>query len=277
MPWVRLDEDFSHHPKVAQVGPLGMAMQVAGLCYCNRHLTDGFIPRSIAATLLDFTGLAMNVWQGEVAGGGEDATWELVVGALLEVGLWKTAPGGFRIHDFHDYQPSKAEVLALRAKRSSAGKKGAQSRWQNDADDQQEQASAMASVMADAKQVPWQMDGKSDGKTMAKPCPVPVPVIDTSPSHLHQVEPSSAGDGDNQTPKKRHVPAHVLKALKAKAKSDGWEHFTAAMRAYEADGTVDEYVALAARFPSARPDQLPALADKGPLFRQFVERESVGA
>ena len=81
----------------------------------------------------------------------------------------------------------------------------------------------------------------------------------------------SAGEG-SPSAKGRHVPAQVVKALRLKAKSDGWAQFTSAMKQYEQDGTVDEFVELAERFPSATPEQLPVLAERGPLFRQFVEQ-----
>ena len=45
MGWVRLDDSFATNPKILTVGPLGMAMQVAAICYANRHLTDGVILR----------------------------------------------------------------------------------------------------------------------------------------------------------------------------------------------------------------------------------------
>ena len=46
MPWVRIDDGYADHPKMAAVGPLGQALWLAGLAYCNRYLTDGFIPRT---------------------------------------------------------------------------------------------------------------------------------------------------------------------------------------------------------------------------------------
>jgi len=112
------------------VGPLGIAMQVAALCYCNEHLTDGFIPRAAAATLLDFSGLGMRMWNNDTFGAGEDAAWGLVVDDLLAAGVWEEDPGGYRLHDFLDYQPSAAEVRALRTKRVDAGRAGGQARAQ---------------------------------------------------------------------------------------------------------------------------------------------------
>jgi hypothetical protein len=136
MPWVRLDEAFATDPKVVEAGPLALAMQVAGLCYCNRHLTDGRIPKPIASMLLDFSGLGMRMWHGELMGAGEDASWELVVGDLIGAGMWHE-PGhdcgdcpeiesGYVIHDYLEYQPSKAQVLENREKKSRAGRMGGQ-------------------------------------------------------------------------------------------------------------------------------------------------------
>ncbi len=106
MPWVRIDEHFADHPKVQQAGPLALALHVAALCYCNRFLTDGFVPEAKAKTLLDVPD--------------PDAT----VRALVSVGLWEKAASGYQIHDYLDYQPSKQSVTSERAKKKAAGEAG---------------------------------------------------------------------------------------------------------------------------------------------------------
>jgi hypothetical protein len=166
MAWVRLDENFARHPKVLAAGPLGMAMQVAALCYANQYLTDGFIPRSVVPGLIDLEGLGMRLWHGEITGGGEDADWTLVVEDLIGAGLWEKVNGGFRIHDYHDYQPSKEEVLALREKRSAAGQKGGQASAKTRA---RPSAEALASAT-----------GAATAQAKSKPVPVPVPVTTTT-------------------------------------------------------------------------------------------------
>ncbi|SRR6266498_2134813 len=176
MPWVRIDEEFARHPKVMAAGPLGMAMQVAALCYCNQYLTDGFIPRTVVAGLLDFAGLGMRMWQGDLVGGGEDATWQLVVEDLLEAGLWveELSRGGYRIHDYHDYQPSKEEALKLRADRAAAGQKGGKA-----------SAKARGQASAEASAAP-------NAQAKSKPGPVPVPLTPTgSPSASLQENPTA--------------------------------------------------------------------------------------
>ena len=100
MPWVRIDDQMPHHPKVVRVGPLGFAMQIAGLCYCNRFLTDGFIPHAAIPTFLDFTELDEHAFNGR---GG--VCW-MAVAKLLEMGVWEETEGGYQIHDYLDYQPS---------------------------------------------------------------------------------------------------------------------------------------------------------------------------
>mgnify|MGYP001593683904 CR=1 FL=1 len=151
MPWVRLDDDFAQHPKVVRAGPLGLALHVAALCYCNRYLTDGHVPLPVAKTLLDFSGLGMKMWEGDIVGGGQDATWELVVEDLVAAGLWGPINGGWEIHDYLDYQPSKTHVEATREARKNAGRTG-----------------GYAKALAKRQQ--------NTSKILAKVCPVPVPV-----------------------------------------------------------------------------------------------------
>lgn len=117
MPWVKIDDGFPEHPKVAKAGALAMAMQVAALCYCNRKLTDGFVPRGIARTLLDFEVLDGDIiYSLGVNSGfsGEDVTADWVIARLIDADMWEPVDGGFRIVSYHDYQPSKADVEAER-------------------------------------------------------------------------------------------------------------------------------------------------------------------
>jgi hypothetical protein len=42
---------------------------------------------------------------------GDDVSPNWVIACLLEAGMWEEVAGGYRIHDFHDYQPTKEQVL----------------------------------------------------------------------------------------------------------------------------------------------------------------------
>lgn len=162
MTWVRIDEAFARHPKVAQAGPLALAMHVAALCYCNQYLTDGFVPRAAVTTMLDFEGIAVDVDpdDDDTQCVGHRAGWWTATQALEDAGLWDNVSGGWRIHDYLDYQPSKAQVIAERAQRQAAGKAGGQ-------------ASAKARAQRKSKQNA--SDTPTDGQAESNPVPVSVP------------------------------------------------------------------------------------------------------
>lgn len=105
MTWVRLDDSMTEHPKVANLSHAAFRMHIEGLCYSARTLSDGFIPAGIARRLL---------LSGARRAGAE----------LVAAGVWDAVDGGYAIHDFLEYQPSRLQVLELREKRSEAGRKG---------------------------------------------------------------------------------------------------------------------------------------------------------
>ncbi len=172
MTWVKLDDHFDEHPKIQAVGPLGIALWTVGIAYCNRNMTDGFIPWSAARKLLSWEFLGPEdekgrpVYQVAVSCGmaGDDVTCAFVIDLLLEAGLWEEVDGGYLIHDYLDFQPSKADLEAQREKlhetRSQAGRAGAAARWRDS-----KHGKPMANDMATASQ--------TDG-------PVPVPDISSS-------------------------------------------------------------------------------------------------
>lgn len=97
MAWLRIDDRVRTHPKIANAGPAAAWLWFCGVCYCREHLTDGYIPKSVVGSL------AMNLPSPF-----RHAT------KLVEVRLWEDALGGYQVHDFLDWNPSKAEVLANR-------------------------------------------------------------------------------------------------------------------------------------------------------------------
>lgn len=152
MGWIRVDDRYKDHPKHAEAGPLGQALWLAGLAYCNANLTDGFIPWSTARSLLSWEFLAPPDGTGRrpvytIGSGsgmsGEDVNSEFVIRLLLHAGLWEQRDGGYYVHDYPDYQPLKRDVLALRELKSSAGRKGGLA---------SAQAHAQAHAQAESKQ-----------------------------------------------------------------------------------------------------------------------------
>lgn len=147
MTWVRLDDQFPKHPKVAAAGPLAGWLHVCGLCYCNQYLTDGFVPRAVAHSLTHYehVGLETASAEGGLIGFGNDVTCEWMASVLCEHGVWERVEGGYQIHDYLDYQPSRAEVEELRAKKQAAGQAGGQAAAK---------ARAKASAQAKSKPIP---------------------------------------------------------------------------------------------------------------------------
>lgn len=104
MVWLKLDDKFPDHPKVTEAGPLAAWLHVCGMAFCSRYLTDGFIPARQVSRLADL-----------------DNADDLVK-TLVRVGLWEEADGGFRVHDFLEYNPSAEQV---KRKRAAAAKRQA--------------------------------------------------------------------------------------------------------------------------------------------------------
>jgi hypothetical protein len=94
MAWVRLDDQFADHPKIAAAGPVAGWVYVSGLCYAARYLTDGFVPETIA---LRFAGSSPEI-----------------LANLVECSLFDRVNGGYLIHDFLEYNPPASKVKAER-------------------------------------------------------------------------------------------------------------------------------------------------------------------
>lgn len=118
MAWVQLDDEFPEHPKVWALSDAAFRLHTAGIAFCNRQLTDGFIrgdkvpalvPRFRKSTLAE----------------------------LVDRALWLPIMDGhiYEIRDYLQWNKSKELITEerdrLKAVRSAAGKKGAQKRWQN--------------------------------------------------------------------------------------------------------------------------------------------------
>jgi len=148
MPWIRLDDQFPDHPKVIAAGPLAAWLYVCGIGYCNRLLTDGFIPSGQVRKLADLDGA------GELAA------------RLVAAGLWDEAEGGYRIHDYLEYQPSKERALETREARAEAGRRGGKQKASN----------LLDKSLANEKQ------NSAPYPSRTHPVPVPVPVPDPTPA-----------------------------------------------------------------------------------------------
>lgn len=93
MTWVRIDDCFPDHRKVEGLSDGAFRVIVSALCYANRNETDGRLNARDLAKL---------------------GATKKRIDELLEAGLFERDDSGIRIHDYHDYQPSKAKRQAER-------------------------------------------------------------------------------------------------------------------------------------------------------------------
>jgi hypothetical protein len=95
--WLKLDDSFAEHPKVAAVSDAAFRAHVTAMCYSARLLTDGRVPEAVARSFRP-----------------------KVVKELIRGGLWAKEPTtGYLIHDYLDWNPSRAQVLERRRKESA--------------------------------------------------------------------------------------------------------------------------------------------------------------
>jgi len=106
MPWVKLDDRFPSHRKVALLSDRAFRLHVSAICWCAENLTDGRISERELALVAHIRGIKATAKQ------------------LEEAGVWDRADDGWEIHDYLDYNPSREQVLADRKKNAER-----QERW----------------------------------------------------------------------------------------------------------------------------------------------------
>lgn len=112
MAWVRVDDQAPRHEKLLKAGPAAAWLWVCGLAHAQSQLTDGVITDAA----LPFIG---------VAKGAKDLARRLV-----SVHLWIRIPGGFRVHDYHDFNFTRAETLARRKATREHRRRAGLASWQ---------------------------------------------------------------------------------------------------------------------------------------------------
>ena len=98
MPWVKLDDRFPSHRKIALLSDRAFRLHVSAICWCSENLTDGRIGERELPLVAHIRGLKATAKQ------------------LEDAGLWDRTDDGWIVHDFLDYNPSRTQVLAERKK-----------------------------------------------------------------------------------------------------------------------------------------------------------------
>src|SRR5262245_32060810 len=104
MGYAPLSDSFHSHVKFQRLGADwdAVALWTVTLSWATQHGTDGEVPHEVAEKFAKRKTRRM-------------------VRALLRVGLWERSRGGYRFHDFLDWQKSSKELRDLREKKRMAG------------------------------------------------------------------------------------------------------------------------------------------------------------
>lgn len=97
MAWVRIDDQAPRHQKFLKAGPSACWLWVCGTAHCQSQLSDGFV----SDEALPMIGIPKG--------------YKSLAGLLVKAGLWERIEGGYRVHDYLDYNKSRQEVLQKRA------------------------------------------------------------------------------------------------------------------------------------------------------------------
>lgn len=110
MPWVRFDDQFPANRKVEALSDPTFRLHVSAIFWCARNLTDGWVPQNDLDMAAPRTSRSPE---------------KLVHQQLVPRGLWHPPghgckdcvdpPDGWIIHDYLEFQPSKAQVEKERA------------------------------------------------------------------------------------------------------------------------------------------------------------------
>lgn len=93
----KFDDGIPDNPKFIAAGPVASWLWFCGVLYCRRALTDGFIPKQKVPTLV--VGLAQPFKHAA---------------SLVGVHLWDEALGGYQVHDYLEWNPSKYTIEEYR-------------------------------------------------------------------------------------------------------------------------------------------------------------------
>lgn len=109
MTWFAVDDSFHGHPKLAELEAgkrfaEAIALWTMAGSWCAHHLTDGHVPAAQLRKLVPFQPTP-------------------AANELVRIGLWEVAEGGYQFRDWADYQPTREEVEARRAKSAARTRK----------------------------------------------------------------------------------------------------------------------------------------------------------
>ncbi len=139
--WVKVDDRYHQNMKTTYIGQAAADLHIAALEYCNTHLTDGFIPAADVPKLRRYRYRARVprrfTWLTRCCAWLLRETLNDSIVALTtsyegKRPMWQRVEAegvpGYRIHDFHNYQPKRKNVLANQRRTSERRNGGADAR-----------------------------------------------------------------------------------------------------------------------------------------------------
>lgn len=116
MPWGKLDDRYDDNPKVRRAWhahPRAVGLHSMAITHCARNETDGRLD---------------DLWLAEKLPVKRER--QQVLAALLDAGLFERDGDDFIVHDYLDYNPSRAQLEAKRAKEADRKARGRANRGQ---------------------------------------------------------------------------------------------------------------------------------------------------
>lgn len=119
MTWVRLEDQFPIHRKVALLDDATYRLHTEAIAWCSRNMTDGIIRAD------ELRSISKRATKARAA-------------ILVQRGLWheaghvctrpvdkcpRSGPDGWVVHDYLQYQPAKVRTVAKRAKERDRSKR----------------------------------------------------------------------------------------------------------------------------------------------------------
>lgn len=193
MAYARIDDGIIDHPKVLEAGEDARDLFIIGVIWCNKHLTDGRIPKAALGVL------------------SQKKTAKRNAEALVRVGLWYDHGDHWQVHDYLDWNPSREEVEKQRAASAERMRKS-RARRRGDratnatvaAQPARNSAATDAHVAAQHTRNSAATNSASDGGVAA---PTPLNLINPP------IPPASGGATCGDPPEVRRVMASVLKRM----------------------------------------------------------------
>ena len=104
-----MDDMRAMNRKLRQAGFAARGLDEAAICQVAADMTDGHIDRETVQMLAAAHG---------------EKQWKRLVDVLVKVGRWETNGTGWYIHDYLEFNPTRAQWLETKAAKQAAGKAG---------------------------------------------------------------------------------------------------------------------------------------------------------